>query len=1392
MNEEKTCIAIFELVPAGSYTLNINNLGFGTVISDDSSINCGSICEAVYNQNTTVTLRANPDTGYIFDSWDGDCSHCNTNTTCQVVITGNKSCIASFKPITSSDYWIKMFGTSYFDSVSSVVTNNDGSIVIAGESNGNVLVMKLSSDGSILWQKTYDNNGEYDYGDSVFKVADGYLVTGVSEGNLIIFKIGEDGSLITSKKIQVKGVIKTVIEEDNGYVLGGGILVNNNADGVMFKISKNLSTLIWQYKYGSTGNEAFFSIKKVSNGYVGVGISNMQFDSNGELTSGKIWVLKTDINGSILWQKSFGDGIAKKVVETIDGGYIIGALGVFNNNEDILLIKLSSDGRFNWAKNYDSGGSDELMDLVIDGSGNIIVAGMGTITNNPKDALILKISSTDGSIIWQKYIDSGHSGDEAVSVAIFQSSYIVTGTLGLNNQDIFIAKIANDGIMADSGCGIYKDANLNINNANINSTNTSVTKSNASLQLNNPMILVSNGSLSNSLICPALFYSLNITITGSGMVTSSPSGISCDNTGSNNSCLAYFLRNTDVTLYSSADNSRFAGWGGDCASCGINSSCVININAHKRCTANYISIYYVYVSAEGNGIGSVQFSPGDFSFNYPQVGGGAAAFDEGTNVILTGRAEENSTVSWINCPGTISGNNTSTATCTITNLNSYNNAKVRFDIKTYTVTPIAGTGGTIEPSISQQVTHGSTINVTATANTGYHIVSITGCGINYANTSNDVTTYSTTATITSDCTVTAIFALNTYNLSVIKTGTGTGSVNAEGCTLTWIGNTATCTATFGMQITLKAKPFGGSVFSGWSNGTGSVSNCSGSGDCVFTISADSGITATFDTSSIVYNLTVNKSGTGTGTVTSTPTGISCGSDCTNDYPINETVLLTATPGADSWIKWGGDCTLCGTNSTCGITMDASKSCTANFKKVVYLKGTQTQREDVTTSTSVQLYIEPIGQPDSFMYHNGKVWSKEYQWSSTTLPLAITVPGGDGVKEVYVRINEGGVWREYKTSILLDTKAPTGSVTINDGEPVTNSTTVTLNLNVADVQSYSNLEVLISNDKANWQSYPYSSAITWTILGVLGINKVYVKFKDSGGKSSPIYTASIIYNPTLLTVIKDTSVININYGGLYTNKTGVILTINAPDVSYTQMRLGQVGSDGNIKWGGYSNIELTKTYSLTGADGIKRVYIQFRDANGSESNIYYDDIILDRKKPNGIVIINDGAYITKDRAVQVKVIAIDEQSGVDKIEISLDNTNWDIYDESNPDKRYILQGDDGVKNVYVRITDKATNISSVLKDSIILDTTSPTGVVKINGGKTTTTSTQVTLNITANGAVWMKVSVDGGLSYGEWESYKTTKVVELPSGAGEKVVSVIFKDLAGNESFPISATITLIQ
>ncbi len=80
-----------------------------------------------------------------------------------------------------------------------------------------------------------------------------------------------------------------------------------------------------------------------------------------------------------------------------------------------------------------------------------------------------------------------------------------------------------------------------------------------------------------------------------------------------------------------------------------------------------------------------------------------------------------------------------------------------------------------------------------------------------------------------------------------------------------------------------------------------------------------------------YSLTVNKTGTGSGTVTSNPAGINCGNDCTETYSSGTTITLTATPNPGSvFAGWSGDCSSCGTNPTCTITMNANKTCTATF------------------------------------------------------------------------------------------------------------------------------------------------------------------------------------------------------------------------------------------------------------------------------------------------------------------------------------------------------------------------------------------------------------------------------------------------------------------------------
>jgi parallel beta-helix repeat protein len=78
-----------------------------------------------------------------------------------------------------------------------------------------------------------------------------------------------------------------------------------------------------------------------------------------------------------------------------------------------------------------------------------------------------------------------------------------------------------------------------------------------------------------------------------------------------------------------------------------------------------------------------------------------------------------------------------------------------YTVYTYTVTPSAGANGSINPNTPQTVNYNDTIAFAVTANSGYHINTVTGCGGSLAG-----STY-TTAAITANCAVTATFAIDT-------------------------------------------------------------------------------------------------------------------------------------------------------------------------------------------------------------------------------------------------------------------------------------------------------------------------------------------------------------------------------------------------------------------------------------------------------------------------------------------------------------------------------------------------------------------------------------------------------------------------------------------------------
>ncbi len=161
-----------------------------------------------------------------------------------------------------------------------------------------------------------------------------------------------------------------------------------------------------------------------------------------------------------------------------------------------------------------------------------------------------------------------------------------------------------------------------------------------------------------SATCPIKRPTLTVTKsgTGSGTVTSSPSGINCGST-----CSAGFAKDTSVTLTAAADSgSTFTGWSGDCS--GTSATCTVTMSAARSVTATFTGggtqKYTLTVTKSGSGTGVVTTSTGSLTWNGNT---GTATYDPGTPVTLSANANSGSTFTgWTGCDS-ISGNQ-----CTVT------------------------------------------------------------------------------------------------------------------------------------------------------------------------------------------------------------------------------------------------------------------------------------------------------------------------------------------------------------------------------------------------------------------------------------------------------------------------------------------------------------------------------------------------------------------------------------------------------------------------------------------------------------------------------------------------------------------------------------------------------
>jgi len=117
--------------------------------------------------------------------------------------------------------------------------------------------------------------------------------------------------------------------------------------------------------------------------------------------------------------------------------------------------------------------------------------------------------------------------------------------------------------------------------------------------------------------------------------------------------------------------------------------------------------------------------------------------------------------------------------------------------------------------------------------------------------------------------------------------------------------------------------------------------------------------------------------------------------------------------------------------------------------------------------------------------------------------------------------------------------------------------------------------------------------------------------------------------------------------------------------------------------------------------------------------------------------------------------------------------------------------DGWHSVVVYANDSFNSMEASAVRLFTVDTIAPTGSITINDGALSTTSTQVTLSLSAeddtSGVAQMRFF---DFAYTDWEEYVASKYWNFKAGEGYKFIYVQFRDNAGLVSAPYRANIVL--
>ena len=519
---------------ADTTTVTVEVIGKGTVKSDVSGINCGNgnkKCYTAFGAVSSITLKANAPSGWIFDEssgWGGDCGGASTDE-CDLSLAGDAIVVVTFTPKSSTGQ--STLSVTFDDTVGK-------GQVIAPESatgaTGTEIDCGTGATGDCSWGPVPSGSTltVFETPDSGSDIFAGWGGACSGTGTSCTVELNGDKTVNAVWGTSTSTTTLTVGITGGGHVSGGGIdcpskCVANEAlnSAVTLSASPNDGYVFSGWTGGCTGTSPTCTVTMTDNQSVTATFTQantlaVAISGNGAVTGGS-----GAINcggGASICSATFAAGATVALVATAaTGATFTGWTGACGGTATTCTVAMNQSKSVTATFSGGTGvGGGFTLSVSVVGNGTVTGGGINcgagaTVCTSPNHA----------------------AGSTATLTATPTAGATFTGWSGSCTG-------------AATTCTVTFDASKNV-------------------------VATFSGGTSGT-------FPLNVTVSGPGRV--SGAAINCGNGAS--TCGATFSAGTTITLTATpASGARFGGWGGSCS--GTSPTCSVSMTAARSVSATF-------------------------------------------------------------------------------------------------------------------------------------------------------------------------------------------------------------------------------------------------------------------------------------------------------------------------------------------------------------------------------------------------------------------------------------------------------------------------------------------------------------------------------------------------------------------------------------------------------------------------------------------------------------------------------------------------------------------------------------------------------------------------------------------------------------------------------------